>query len=82
LPEAIKLYVKYVELVRRSVGINAMYIIFAMFGVLVFSSTLWPPEVFQTSMMAFVLLCSSISQLRTSTFVWLRPVTTVETNRG
>ncbi len=38
MPKAIKLYVKYVEAVNRKIGRLMMYLIFAMMGLLLFSS--------------------------------------------
>jgi TRAP-type mannitol/chloroaromatic compound transport system permease small subunit len=71
LPKAIKLYVKYVEIVSRSVGLVAMYLIFAMIGVLMYSSisktfftpSLWTLEVAQFIMMAYFLLGGGYSLL-------------------
>ncbi len=71
LPRAIKLYVKYVELASRGVGLIAMYLIFAMIGVLMFSSisktfftpSLWTLEVAQFIMMAYFLLGGGYSLL-------------------
>ncbi len=38
MPKAVKLYVRYVEAVTYRVGRFAMYLIFAMLGVLLYSS--------------------------------------------
>ena len=72
MPKAIKLYVKYVELASRGVGLIAMYLIFAMIGVLMFSSisktfftpSLWTLEVAQFTMVAYYLLGGGYSLLK------------------
>ena len=64
MPNAIKLYVHYVELVSRSVGRVAMYGIFAMIGLLLYSSisktffvpSLWTLEMAQFAMAAYYML--------------------------
>lgn len=65
MPEAIKTYVRTVEAVNRVVGRLAMYLIFAMMGVLLLSSTsrtffstsqVWTVEVAQFLMAAYYLL--------------------------
>lgn len=64
MPKAIRLYVRYVEAVNRRVGRIAMYLIFAMIGVLLYSSfmktfflpPLWTLEVAQFLMVAYFLL--------------------------
>ena len=71
MPKAIKLYVKYVELASRGFGLVAMYLIFVMIGVLMFSSisktfftpSLWTLEVAQFIMMAYFLLGGGYSLL-------------------
>ena len=74
MPKAIKLYVRYVELVSRGVVLIAMYLIFAMIGVLMFSSisktfftpSLWTLEVAQFIMMAYFLFGGGYSLLKGS----------------
>ncbi len=64
MPKAIKSYVRYVEAVNRVVGRFAMYGIFAMMGVLLYSSimktfflpVIWTLEIAQFSMAAYYLL--------------------------
>ena len=64
MPRVIKLYVRYVEAVGRMVGRFAMYGIFAMMGILLFSSimktfflpVIWTLELAQFSMAAYYLL--------------------------
>jgi len=64
MPEAIKSYVHAVDAFNRLVGLFAMYLIFAMLGVLMFSSisksfftpSLWTLEVAQFMMVAYYLL--------------------------
>jgi len=64
MPEAIKSYVRAVDAFNRYVGLFAMYLIFAMLGVLMFSSisksfftpSLWTLEVAQFIMVAYYLL--------------------------
>jgi len=64
MPEAIKTYVRVVDAFNRYVGLFAMYLIFAMLGVLMFSSisksfftpSLWTLEVAQFTMVAYYLL--------------------------
>ncbi len=64
MPRAIRLYVRYVDAVNRVVGRFAMYMIFAMMGLLLFSSIsktffvpqLWTLELAQFSMAAYYLL--------------------------
>jgi TRAP-type mannitol/chloroaromatic compound transport system permease small subunit len=73
LPKAVKLYVRYVDAVNRVVGRFAMYLIFAMMGVLLYSSItktffippLWALETAQFAMVAYYLLGGGYSmQLR------------------
>ena len=64
MPEAIKTYVRYVDAVNRVVGRFAMYMIFAMMGMLLYSSIakaffippIWSLELAQFSMAAYYLL--------------------------
>ena len=64
MPRAIRLYVRYVNAVNRVVGRFAMYMIFAMMGLLLYSSIsktfftplLWTLEMAQFSMAAYYLL--------------------------
>ncbi len=62
MPKAVKLYVRYVDALNRTVGRFAMYLIFAMMGVLLYSSisrilpfdvpVIWVVEVAQMTMAA------------------------------
>ena len=69
MPEAVRLYVRYVNAVNRVVGRFAMYMIFAMIGLLLFSSisktfflpTIWTLEMAQFSMAAYYLLGGAYS---------------------
>jgi TRAP-type C4-dicarboxylate transport system permease small subunit len=64
MPKAVKLYVRYVEAVTYRVGRFAMYLIFAMLGVLLYSSimktfflpSLWTLETAQFLMVAYYML--------------------------
>jgi len=65
MPEAVKIYVRYVEAVNRVVGRLAMYLIFAMMGILLYSSIsrtvfnmplIWIVEMAQFTMAAYYLL--------------------------
>jgi len=64
VPKAIRVYVRYVDAVNRVVGRFAMYMIFAMMGLLLYSSIaktfftppLWTLEMAQFSMAAYYLL--------------------------
>ena len=64
MPKAIKLYVKYVDAVNRVFGLFAMYMIFAMIGILFYSTiskaffdpSLWTLEMAQFTMVAYYLL--------------------------
>ena len=64
MPRAVKTYVRYVDAMSRVVGLFAMYLIFAMLGVLLFSSisktfftpSLWTLETAQFVMVAYYLL--------------------------
>ncbi len=69
MPKAIRLYVRYVEKVNRAIGRFAMYLIFAMLGVLLYSSfsktvflpAHWTLETAQFLMVAYYLLGGSYS---------------------
>ncbi|MEO9901627.1 TRAP transporter small permease subunit [Nisaea sp.] len=69
MPKAIRLYVRYVEKVNRAIGRCAMYLIFAMLGVLLYSSfsktvflpAHWTLETAQFLMVAYYLLGGSYS---------------------
>ena len=66
MPKAVKLYVRYVDALNRTVGRFAMYLIFVMMGVLLYSSisrtlpfdvsVIWVVEVAQMTMAAYYLL--------------------------
>ena len=64
MPKAIKLYVRYVDAVSLRVGRFAMYLIFAIMGILLYSSisktffqpSLWTLEMAQFAMVAYYLL--------------------------
>jgi TRAP-type mannitol/chloroaromatic compound transport system permease small subunit len=65
LPKAVKLYVRYVDALNRTVGRLTMYMIFVMMGVLLYSSIsrtffdvplIWVVEVAQMTMAAYYLL--------------------------
>lgn len=64
MPKAIRNYVKFVDAVNRVVGLFAMYLVFAMIGVLLYSSisktfflpALWTLEMAQFIMVAYYLL--------------------------
>jgi len=64
LPRAIKAYVRYVDAVNRVVGRFTMYLIFAMIGILFYSTisksffdpSLWTLEMAQFTMAAYYLL--------------------------
>lgn len=69
MPKAIRSYVKYVDKLNYGVGLFAMYMIFFMMGVLLYSSfsktflhpSLWTLEVAQFSMVAYYLLGGAYS---------------------
>ncbi len=69
MPKAIRSYVRYVDAVNRVVGRFAMYMIFAMMGLLLYSSIsktffappLWTLEKAQFSMAAYYLLGGAYS---------------------
>ncbi|MHA1538089.1 MAG: TRAP transporter small permease subunit [Alphaproteobacteria bacterium] len=64
MPKAIRLYVRYVDAVNRVVGRFAMYLVFALMGILFYSSisknffvpSLWTLEMAQFAMVAYYLL--------------------------
>lgn len=64
MPKAIKVYVRYVDAVNRVVGRFAMYLVFALMGILLYSSisknffvpSLWTLEMAQFAMVAYYLL--------------------------
>jgi len=64
MPKAIRAYVRYVDAVNRAVGLLAMYLIFGMMGILLFSSItktffippIWTLEMAQFTMVAYYLL--------------------------
>ncbi len=69
MPKAVKVYVRYVDAVNRVVGRLAMYMIFAMMALLLYSSitktffipSLWTLEMAQFSMAAYYLLGGAYS---------------------
>ncbi len=69
MPKPVKIYVRYVDAVNRVVGRFAMYMIFAMMGLLLYSSItktffippLWTLELAQFSMAAYYLLGGAYS---------------------
>ncbi len=65
MPKAVRVYVRYVDAVNRVVGRFAMYLIFAMIGILLYSSIsrtafdtplIWVVEMAQFTMAAYYLL--------------------------
>ncbi|MCP4997067.1 MAG: TRAP transporter small permease subunit [Gammaproteobacteria bacterium] len=65
MPKAIKLYVRYVDTINRTVGRFVMYLIFVMMGILLFAAIsrsvfdtpyLWVIEMAQFTMAAYYLL--------------------------
>jgi TRAP-type mannitol/chloroaromatic compound transport system permease small subunit len=65
LPKAIKIYVKYVDLINRTLGQVMMYTLFVMMGILIFSTIsrtifdvphIWVVEMAQFTMAAYYLL--------------------------
>ncbi len=64
LPKAVKVYVRWVDRVNRWVGLFAMYLIFAIMGILFYSAiskgffdpSLWTLEMAQFAMVAYYLL--------------------------
>lgn len=72
MPKAVKLYVRYVDAASRAVGRFAMYLIFAMMGILLFSSIsraifnqphIWVVETAQFLMAAYYLLGGGYSMI-------------------
>jgi TRAP-type mannitol/chloroaromatic compound transport system permease small subunit len=72
LPDAIKTYVRYVEALNRILGKFAMYLVFAMMGILLFSSVsrtvfnvphIWAIEMAQFTMAAYYLLGGGFSMM-------------------
>lgn len=69
MPKAVKVYVRYVDAVNRVIGRIAMYMIFAMMGLLLYSSItktffippIWSLEMAQFSMAAYYLLGGAYS---------------------
>lgn len=69
MPRAIRAYVRYVEIVNRIIGRFAMYMIFAMIGLLLYSSisktfflpSIWTLEVAQFAMAAYYMLGGAYS---------------------
>ncbi len=75
MPEAIKTYVRYVEALNRILGKFAMYLVFAMMGILLFSSLsrtifnvphIWAIEMAQFTMAAYYLLGGGFSMMQVS----------------
>ena len=64
MPKAIKIYVRYVDAANRGVGLFAMYLVFMLMGILLYSSisknlfnpSLWTLEMAQFTMVAYYLL--------------------------
>jgi len=64
LPEAVKAYVRFVDAMNRRIGRIAMYLLFAIMGILLYSSisktffhpSLWTLEMAQFTMVAYYLL--------------------------
>lgn len=72
MPNAIKIYVRYVETLNRIIGKFAMYLVFAMMGILLFSSIsrtffnvphIWAIEMAQFTMAAYYLLGGGFSMM-------------------
>ena len=72
MPNAIKIYVRYVDALSRVTGKFAMYLIFAMMGILLFASIsragfntphIWVVEMAQFTMAAYYLLGGGYSML-------------------
>jgi TRAP-type mannitol/chloroaromatic compound transport system permease small subunit len=69
LPEAVKIYVRWVDAMNRAIGRFAMYLIFVMMGILLYSSItktffippLWTLEMAQFVMVAYYLLGGAYS---------------------
>lgn len=64
MPQAIRIYVRFVDKVNHVVGLFAMYLVFAMIGILFYSTisksffdpSLWTLEMAQFTMVAYYLL--------------------------
>ncbi|MDJ0937702.1 MAG: TRAP transporter small permease subunit, partial [Kiloniellales bacterium] len=64
MPKPIKLFVKYVDAVNRVFGLIAMYLVYAMIGILFYSTisknffdpSLWTLEMAQFAMVTYYLL--------------------------
>jgi TRAP-type mannitol/chloroaromatic compound transport system permease small subunit len=72
MPKAIKIYVRYVDAVNKVVGKFAMYLVFAMMGILLFESIsrtifnaphIWVVEMAQFIMAAYYLLGGGYSMI-------------------
>jgi TRAP-type mannitol/chloroaromatic compound transport system permease small subunit len=72
MPKAVKIYVRYVDAANRAVGKLTMYLIFAMMGILLFSSIsrtafnlphIWVVEMAQFTMAAYYLLGGGYSMI-------------------
>ena len=72
MPTAIKTYVRYVDAINRIIGKFAMYLIFAMMGILLFSAIsrtffnvphIWAIEMAQFTMAAYYLLGGAFSMM-------------------
>lgn len=72
MPDVIKTYVRYVEALNRILGKFAMYLVFAMMGILLFSSVsrtifnvphIWAIEMAQFTMAAYYLLGGGFSMM-------------------
>jgi TRAP-type mannitol/chloroaromatic compound transport system permease small subunit len=74
LAELVRIYIRYVERVNRVVGLFAMYLVFAMIGVLLYSSVmktvsippLWTLEMAQFLMVAYFMLGGGYSLIHDS----------------
>jgi len=72
LPKTIKLYVKYITATNKVIGVFAMYLIFAMMGILLFASIsrtlfdtshIWAMEMAQFTMAAYYMIGGGFSLL-------------------
>jgi TRAP-type mannitol/chloroaromatic compound transport system permease small subunit len=74
LADLVRIYIRYVERVNRLVGLFAMYLVFAMVGVLLYSSLmktvsippLWTLEMAQFLMVAYFMLGGGYSLIQDS----------------
>jgi TRAP-type mannitol/chloroaromatic compound transport system permease small subunit len=74
LAELVRIYIRYVERVNRLVGLFAMYLVFAMIGVLLYSSVmktvsippLWTLEMAQFLIVAYFMLGGGYSLIHDS----------------